>query len=67
MNEQYEMPPMPGLARRHPQGMHKLRAAENGKAKLKAQLLGSGAILNEVLGGAEDARERTTWPPTSGA
>ena len=29
--------------------MPQLRAAENGKAQLKAQLLGSGAILNEVL------------------
>src|SRR5215208_3754583 len=50
MNEQYEMPAMPDGARDGIlKGMYKLRAAENGKAKLKAQLLGSGAILNEVL------------------
>ena len=51
MNEQYEMPAMPdGLARGHPQGaVPAASAADNGKAKLKAQLLGSGAILNEVL------------------
>jgi pyruvate dehydrogenase E1 component len=29
--------------------MYRLSRAANGKAKLKAQLLGSGAILNEVL------------------
>jgi pyruvate dehydrogenase E1 component len=50
MNEQYEMPPMPEGSRDGIiKGMYKLRAADNGKAKLKAQLLGSGAILNEVL------------------
>jgi pyruvate dehydrogenase E1 component len=50
MNEQYEMPPMPEGARDGiVKGMYKLRAAENGKAKLRASLLGSGAILNEVL------------------
>src|SRR5215204_3357329 len=50
MNEQYEMPPMPDDSRDGIlKGMYKLRAAENPKAKLKAQLLGSGAILNEVL------------------
>jgi pyruvate dehydrogenase E1 component len=50
MNEQYEMPPMPEGARDGiVKGMYRLRTAENGKAKLKANLLGSGAILNEVL------------------
>ena len=50
MNEQYEMPPMPEGSRDGIlKGMYQLRAAENAKAKLKAQLLGSGAILNEVL------------------
>src|SRR5918999_1034094 len=49
MNEQYEMPPMPEGAREGIlKGLYRLKAAENGKAKLKAQLLGSGAILNEV-------------------
>jgi pyruvate dehydrogenase E1 component len=50
MNEQYEMPPMPEGAREGiVKGMYRLRAADKGSAKLKAQLLGSGAILNEVL------------------
>ena len=44
------MPAMPEGSREGIlKGMYKLRAADNGKAKLKAQLLGSGAILNEVL------------------
>src|SRR4051812_14072296 len=50
MNEQYEMPPMPeGAKDGILKGMYRLRAAANPKAKHKAQLLGSGAILNEVL------------------
>jgi pyruvate dehydrogenase E1 component len=50
MNEQYEMPAMPDGARDGIlKGLYKLRPAANGKAKLRAQLLGSGAILNEVL------------------
>jgi pyruvate dehydrogenase E1 component len=50
MNEQYAMPPMPdGVRDGILKGMYRLKAAENGKAKLKAQLLGSGAILNEVV------------------
>jgi pyruvate dehydrogenase E1 component len=49
MNEQYEMPPMPEGARDGiVKGMYLLRHAAN-KAKMKANLLGSGAILNEVL------------------
>jgi pyruvate dehydrogenase E1 component len=50
MNEQYEMPPMPeGVQDGILKGMYKLKAANNPDAKLKAQLLGGGAILNEVL------------------
>jgi pyruvate dehydrogenase E1 component len=50
MNEQYEMPAMPDGARDGIlKGMYKLRPAANQTAKLRAQLLGSGAILNEVL------------------
>jgi pyruvate dehydrogenase E1 component len=50
MNEQYAMPPMPdGVRDGIIKGLYRLKSAENGKAKLKAQLLGSGAILNEVL------------------
>jgi pyruvate dehydrogenase E1 component len=49
MNEQYEMLPMPDGAREGIlKGMYKLRPAGK-KAKLRAQLLGSGAILNEAL------------------
>ena len=50
MNEQYAMPPMPEGSREGIlKGMYRLQAAANPKAKLKAQLFGSGAILNEVL------------------
>ena len=50
MNEQYAMPAMPdGVREGIIKGIYRLKPAENGKAKLKAQLLGSGAILNEVL------------------
>jgi pyruvate dehydrogenase E1 component len=50
LNEQYPMPPMPEGSREHIlKGMYRLSRAANGTAKLKAQLLGSGAILNEVL------------------
>jgi pyruvate dehydrogenase E1 component len=50
MNENYAMPPMPEGAREGIlRGMYKYRAASNPEAKLKAQLFGSGAILNEAL------------------
>jgi pyruvate dehydrogenase E1 component len=50
MNEPYAMPPMPAGARDGIlKGMYRLKSAENPKAKLKAQLFGSGAILNEVV------------------
>jgi len=50
MNEPYMMPPMPGEVKEGIlKGMYKFKAATNKKAKLRAQLLGSGAILNEVL------------------
>jgi pyruvate dehydrogenase E1 component len=54
MNEQYEMPPMPEGAREGIlKGLYLLRAAEeNGEKKPgqpRAQLLGSGAILNEAV------------------
>ena len=50
MNEPYAMPPMPvdvreGILR----GMYRFRAAVHTRSKLRAQLFGSGAILNEVL------------------
>jgi pyruvate dehydrogenase E1 component len=50
MNEQYEMLPMPAGAREGIlKGMYLLRPSEKKQAKARAQLLGSGAILNEVL------------------
>jgi pyruvate dehydrogenase E1 component len=50
MNEQYEMPPMPADSRDGIlKGMYRFSASSNGKAKARAQLLGSGAILNEVI------------------
>jgi pyruvate dehydrogenase E1 component len=56
MNENYEMPPMPdGVREGILKGMYRFRAAEMGKGggkgkhALRAQLLGSGAILNEVV------------------
>jgi pyruvate dehydrogenase E1 component len=52
MNEQYDHPPMPsgknvreGILK----GMYRLRASEKKKAKARAQLFGSGAILLEVM------------------
>jgi pyruvate dehydrogenase E1 component len=54
MNEQYEHPPMPEGAREGIlKGMYKLKAApalnDAANSKLRAQLFGSGAILNEVV------------------
>jgi pyruvate dehydrogenase E1 component len=50
MNEPYPMPAMPAGAKEGIlKGMYKLRSAPERKAKLRAQLFGSGAILNEVL------------------
>jgi pyruvate dehydrogenase E1 component len=50
MNDQYEMPPMPEGSREGIlKGLYRFSTANAGKAKLKAQLLGSGAILNEVI------------------
>ena len=50
MNEQYEMPAMPkgsreGILR----GMYRLKRSGDAKSKLRAQLFGSGTILNEVV------------------
>src|SRR5258708_30655625 len=51
-------------------GMYKYKPASNKKAKLRAQLLGSGAILNEVLQ-AEESVEKNygvaadVWSVTS--
>jgi pyruvate dehydrogenase E1 component len=50
MNENYAMAPMPEGARDGIlKGMYKFRAGSNPESKLRAQLFGSGAILNEAL------------------
>jgi pyruvate dehydrogenase E1 component len=54
MNEPYAMPAMPkGVEQGILKGMYKLRANTNKKGKLRAQLFGSGAILNETLRAAD--------------
>ncbi|MGB9482269.1 MAG: pyruvate dehydrogenase (acetyl-transferring), homodimeric type, partial [Candidatus Acidiferrum sp.] len=54
MNEPYAMPAMPkGVEQGILKGMYKVRAAMNKKSKLRAQILGSGAILNEALHAAD--------------
>jgi pyruvate dehydrogenase E1 component len=54
MNEQYAHPEMPKDAREGIlKGMYRLKSAANQEAKLRAQLLGSGAILNEVVAAQE--------------
>jgi pyruvate dehydrogenase E1 component len=59
MNEAYAMPPMPEGAREGIlKGMYKVRAASNGKSKLRAQLFGSGAILREALRAQEILEEK---------
>ncbi|HMH79344.1 MAG TPA: pyruvate dehydrogenase (acetyl-transferring), homodimeric type [Candidatus Acidoferrum sp.] len=71
MNEQYAMPPMPaGVREGILKGMYKYRASVNKKAKLKAQLLGSGAILNEALRAQEILEQKYSvaadvWSVTS--
>jgi pyruvate dehydrogenase E1 component len=50
MNEQYAMPEAPPNSREGIlKGMYRFKPAADTKAKLKAQLFGSGAILNEVV------------------
>jgi pyruvate dehydrogenase E1 component len=50
MNEQYEMPAMPkGAEEGIIKGLYRFREAADTKAKARAQLIGSGAILNEVV------------------
>jgi pyruvate dehydrogenase E1 component len=73
MNEPYAMPSMPagkdvkdGIIK----GMYKFRASKNKKAKLKAQLFGSGSILREALQAQEILEEKykvaaDVWSVTS--
>ncbi len=71
MNEPYAMPAMPEGARDGIlKGMYKYKAAGNGKSKLRAQLLGSGAILREVIKAQEILEEKygvaaDVWSVTS--
>ena len=71
MNEPYAMPPMPAGSREGIlKGMYRLRATNNGKSKLRAQLFGSGAILREVLKAQEILEEKygvaaDVWSVTS--
>jgi pyruvate dehydrogenase E1 component len=71
MNEPYAMPPMPsGVREGILKGMYKYRGSANKKAKLKAQLFGSGAILNEVLHAQEMLEQKYSvaadvWSVTS--
>ncbi|HEY7492536.1 MAG TPA: pyruvate dehydrogenase (acetyl-transferring), homodimeric type, partial [Candidatus Tectomicrobia bacterium] len=51
-NQNYAMPPMPAgeeVRQGILQGLYRFRTAEQPQAKLRAQLFGSGAIMNEVL------------------
>jgi pyruvate dehydrogenase E1 component len=71
MNEQYAQPSMPEGAREGVlRGMYRLRPAGVKKAKLRAQLFGSGAILPEVLTAQELLAEKygvaaDVWSVTS--
>jgi pyruvate dehydrogenase E1 component len=59
MNEQYAMPPMPEGARDSIlKGMYLYARADTSGAKHRAQLLGSGAILLEVIKAATMLQER---------
>lgn len=50
MNENYPMPEMPkGAEEGILKGMYKFKASDKKNLKLKAQLFGSGTILNEVI------------------
>jgi pyruvate dehydrogenase E1 component len=51
-NQNYAMPPMPtthGVSDGILRGLYKFKAADHPQAPLRAQLFGSGAIMNEVL------------------
>jgi pyruvate dehydrogenase E1 component len=71
MNEPYAMPAMPaGVEEGILKGMYKFRGAVNKKSKLRAQLFGSGAILNEVVAAQEILEQKygvsaDVWSVTS--
>src|SRR5439155_25196414 len=58
MNENYEMPPMPAGAREGIlKGLYRFKPSDKKAAKPKAQLLGSGAILPEMITAAQNLEE----------
>ena len=71
MNENYAMPEMPeGVKEGVVKGMYKFKTSKKKNAKLKAQLLGSGTILNEVIKAQEILEEEykiaaDVWSVTS--
>jgi pyruvate dehydrogenase E1 component len=73
MNENYPMPPMPstpGTKEGILKGLYKFKPAEKKSGKLRAQLIGSGAILNEVLKAQQILAEKynvraDVWSATS--
>jgi pyruvate dehydrogenase E1 component len=71
MNEPYAMPPMPtGVKDGILKGMYRYRASANKKSKLRAQLFGSGSIINEALRAQEILEEKygvaaDVWSVTS--
>jgi pyruvate dehydrogenase E1 component len=71
MNEPYAMPEMPGdVAEGILKGMYKCRASTHKKSKVRAQLFGSGAILNEALRAQEILEQKygvaaDVWSVTS--
>jgi pyruvate dehydrogenase E1 component len=71
MNEPYAMPPMPPGSREGIlKGMYRYKPAADTKAKLRAQLFGSGSILREVIKAQEILAEKyhvaaDVWSVTS--
>ncbi len=71
MNENYAMPPMPeGAKEGILKGMYKFKASAKKTLKLRAQLFGSGTILNEILKAQEILEEEykvatDVWSVTS--
>jgi pyruvate dehydrogenase E1 component len=71
MNEFYQMPPMPeGVRQGILKGMYRYKASDKENAQAKANLLGSGAILNEAIKAQEILESRynvaaDVWSVTS--
>lgn len=65
MNENYRMPPIPegeGVKEGILKGCYKFRGPTDGRKKPRANLLGSGAILNEVVKAADRLAEEYDIP-----